>query len=309
MKCDHFYLSCADEVKIFVNQWFPDEDIPLKAILIVSHGSLSPSKRWKGFAERMSALGFGCYIHDQRGYAQSKLTDGPQIFVGEDGFNKMADDIHLIREWAIKENPGIPVFLLGHSMGNFIARGYAQKYGGIQGLILSGANNLLKHAELVVAVAEAEAKEIGLKARSKRASAMGSIMYLSEFEKRCKPTTRFDFLTSDPAEIEKFLNDPLYGTGFSVGWCLEFNKFIQQVNEQENVEKIPKNLPVLLFTGTMDASADFGNDTRYIAKNMLDAGMNDVTVKLYEGGRHEMFNEINRDAAYADVVRWIEGHI
>jgi len=113
-------------------------------------------------------------------------------------------------------------------------------------------------------------------------------------------------LTRDQTEVDKYVRDPLCGIPFPNSFFLETASLLMEVWTAENEQRIPSSLPIYMFSGAEDPVGMRGKGVRALAARYAQVGVRDVTVKLYDGGRHEMINELNRDQVVGDIVQWME---
>ncbi len=306
MKAKTFTLKGADGAKVFVYSWLPDGK-PVAAVQI-AHGMAEHAARYERFAGALTGAGYAVYANDHRGHGK---TAGSLEAVGwiaeKNGWDLVVDDMHRLTETIKKENPGIPVFLFGHSMGSFLSRNYIPRWGTeIKGVILSGTGGnpgLLGKVGVLVAKIEKALK--GGKAKS---PLMTSLSF-GAFNKPFAPNrTDFDWLSRDNAEVDKYVADPYCGDVFSSGFWVDFLSGLGTLYRSDYMPKVPRSLPIYLFSGEKDP---VGNDTKGV-KEVYDAfkkaGITDVTMKIYPNGRHEMLNETNRDEVFKDVIGWLKKH-
>lgn len=206
-----------------------------------------------------------------------------------------------------KEYPGLPLILLGHSMGSFFARMYAITYPEtLQGLILSGTggpNPLGKIGVFLTGVIE---KLRGGQYRSKFINNLAFGAYLKQIE---HPNTQYDWISRDETIVKTYAQDPKCTYIFTVSAFHEMMCTLQAVSTQEWANKVNVKMPILLLSGDKDPVGDYGKGVAIVHDMLQKAGGVDVSMKLYESGRHEMLNEINRDEVYADVLAWCNAHV
>ena len=138
MQADTFSLTTSDGVELYVNRWLP-EGAP-KAVVQIAHGMAEHSSRYARFAQRLTDASYAVYANDHRGHGAT--TSDPRdhgYFSDSHGFDTVVTDMHVLSERIREEHPGVPFFLFGHSMGSFLSRSYAARFGReLDGLILSG---------------------------------------------------------------------------------------------------------------------------------------------------------------------------
>ena len=299
-------LVAADGTALFVYRWVPEHP---KAIVQIAHGMAEHAARYDRFARFLAAHGFAVYAHDHRGHGRTAGSVEKVGSFGEGaGWDTTIEDLHVVTEHAREQQPSLPVFLLGHSMGSAMARHYAIWYGhDLAGLILSGTmGDPGTLGKVGKAIAAAEGRLRG------RATPSGLLdkMTFGQFNASFKPNrTSFDWLSRDGDEVDAYIADPYCGGVFSSGFFSDFLGGLAYVNDDANVMQVPDGLPIYLFSGAEDPVGDKGVAVAVVQAQLARGGVSDVTMKLYPEGRHEMLNETNRDQVYADVLAWLEAHL
>jgi alpha-beta hydrolase superfamily lysophospholipase len=211
-------------------------------------------------------------------------------------------DLHLARERA--DHPGLPVTLMGHSMGSFLTQTYLIEHGaGLKAAVLSGSNgkpSLLAQAGRLVARLE----RLRLGERGK--SALMASLSFQAFNKQFAPNrTAFDWLSRDPAEVDLYVADPRCGFEVTTSlWVDQLDALAANADPARQAQ-LPKDLPVLIFSGTRDAVGENGAGVERLVAEYRRAGLTRVTSKLYPDARHETLNETNRDEVTRDLVSWL----
>ncbi|MEM2145093.1 MAG: alpha/beta hydrolase, partial [Candidatus Jordarchaeaceae archaeon] len=300
MQSKTFTFKDQDGVKIFVYKWLPDPKVKTKAVVQLVHGAAEHAARYIHVAEALTNAGYAVYADDHRGHgktAQKKSNLG-KLKPG-DG-ERMVRDLKELTDIIKKENPSLPVFLLGHSMGSILAQLYIENWGDeLKGVLLTGTTGeLLKlPAGLDLVSIQRKIEEKGLDAPAEE---------FQEFTKASneafKPAkTGFEWLTRDEAEVQKYVNDPFCGFPLSYGFVIELAKVMFTVWDAKNLQKISKNLPIYIFVGSMDVASGMSKGAEVLYNNYQKLGIKDVKFKVYPGGRHELFNETNREEVIRDV--------
>jgi len=308
MKSKIFPLAAADGTSIFIYQWLPDTKKKIKAAIQISHGMAEHAARYERFAAELVQAGYAVYANDHRGHGKTAGSlDTVGYFADEQGWEKVVEDQFTITRHIKKEHPGLPVFLLGHSMGSFISRNYVMNHGGeLKGLILSGtAGDPGLLGKIGYLVAKREAKKVGRKTRSPFLDKLS----FGKFNNAFKPNrTAFDWLSRDNAEVDKYVDDPWCGEVFTAGFFCDLLPALTYINRQENINRIPRDLPIYLFSGALDPVGGNTKGVLQVYKSFLKAGIRDVSYKFYPEARHETLNEINRDEVFRDVIAWLDKH-
>lgn len=279
------------------------------AILQIAHGMCEYISRYDDFAGFMAQNGFVVCGNDHLGHGATSDnpggTDG--FFAAKDGRRYVLRDMHRMNSLACKAYPGLPVILLGHSMGSFFARLYAVTYPEtLSALIVSGTGGPNPAGGLGLFLTDVLGKLKGPMYRSAFINKMAFGAYLKKID---APDTPYDWITRDKDIVRAYAADPKCTFVFTVSAFHDTAATLQTISRPDWAKKVDKRLPVLLMSGSMDPVGDYGKGVRKVYDMLRDAGVQDVTLKLYEGGRHEMLNELNRKEVYNDVLSWCLSHI
>lgn len=306
MKSEHFTFLSEDNTRVFVYKWQPDQTLSPRGIVQIAHGMAETAARYERLARVLTDRGYLVYANDHRGHGKTADSlNRVGIMARDNGFERMVADMHRLSLQAIEENPGQPLFLMGHSMGSFATQRYLMLHGQkLKGAILSGSNGRDRMLHQLGFLAAAQ--EVRRKGREAKSYRMDKLSFGS-YNKRFKPNrTAFDWLSRDPGEVDKYIGDPYCGEVFSAGFYHDFLKGLIEIGKNENVARVPKNLPLYLFAGDEDPVGARGKGVKKLRAAYQRHGLTDVSLKLYPGGRHEMLNEINRDEVMQDLLNWIE---
>ena len=308
MKSDTFTFKTSDGIQVFTYRWLPDEKSSVRGAVQIAHGMAEHAARYERFAEVLTEAGYAVYANDHRGHGRTAGTqENAGYFADENGWQKVVGDMHTLTGIIKKENSQKPFFLFGHSMGSFLSRHYAMLYGNeLSGLVLSGTGGdpgIIGKIGLLIA--KMDAKLHGRKAKSK---IMNKLSF-GAFNNAFKPNrTEYDWLSRDNAEVDKYINDPFCGGIFTAGFFCDMLGGISYINRKENIERIPRSLPVYLFSGAKDPVGANTKGVTQVFNSLRTAGVGDVILKFYQEGRHETLNEINRDEVFRDVMTWLDKH-
>ena len=288
--------------------WIPDEGDP-RAVLQIAHGIAEHAERYDAFARFLADRGFAVAANDHLGHGKSVGENGCLgYFAPEGGWDKAVSDLHALHELMAGRFPGAPYILMGHSMGSFLVRTYIIRYPyGLDGCILSGTGwHSAATCDLGRAMADMEALRIGWQGRSGLVNAM----CFGTYNKRCKPCrTNDDWLTRDTAMVDRYIADPLCGFVPTVSLIKDMLGGIKLICTAKNLAAMDHTMPVYFFSGDADPVGSYGSGVTHAYRAFRKAGMSNVRLKLYPGGRHEMLNEINRDQVFEDVSAWLENTI
>ena len=302
MSHDSFWLSASDASKLFVNHWLSVQ--PPKGVVMIAHGMAEHSERYARLAQTLVDQGYGVYALDLRGHGRTAQHGVQGHFADQDGWQKVVNDLHSLQQHIRKQHPQSPIFLLGHSMGSYIGQAYlVQHSADLQGAILSGSNYqpvaLYKVAGLIARFERFRQGPTGF-------SALLEFLSFGSFNKAFKPTrTDFDWLSRDPAEVDRYINDPLCGFRCTNQLWIDLLGGLQDITRPENLARIVKTLPLLVVGGACDPVSD-GKRLNDLAHALRQSGNPSVALKIYPDARHELLNETNREAVTADLVQWLE---
>lgn len=307
MQSSTLTVPAPDGTGLHVNRWLPDG--PAKAVVQIAHGMAEHSGRYARFAEALTAAGYAVYAGDHRGHGATATTVRDEgYFADHAGFATVVDDLHLVTERARAEQPGRPVFLFGHSMGSFLARSYAARFGDeLAGLVLTGTGGdpgLLGKVGRLLATAEGR-----LRGRRHTSTLLNTLTF-GQYDKAFKPNrTEFDWLSRDEAEVDKYIADPWCGKVFTSGFFADLLAGLAEVNADATVSRVPKDLPIHLVSGSMDPVGDQTKGVQQVASQYRRLGVADVTSRFWPGARHEVLNETNRDEITAEILAWLDAHL
>jgi alpha-beta hydrolase superfamily lysophospholipase len=300
---ESFTLHTPDGIELFCYQWSPDGEA--KAIVQIAHGAAEHAERYDRFANFLTENGFVVYADNHRGHYKTAGSLENAGKVSQDSWKGMVRDLKQLTDHARQENPGLPLFFFGHSMGSMLGQHYAQEYGdGLQGLVLSGPLGGLEGIEALVAAAEQASATGGRDAMSELFIGM-----FTSFNEGFEQRTGFEWLSRDEAEVQKYVDDPWSGFPFSNGLVEDFMKGAQHLWNSANEQKIPSDLPVLTITGEQDPASGGGQTVRMLAERYKSYGIHDITEIYYPEARHEVLNETNREQVMQDVMDWMNEHL
>ena len=306
---DEFYFPSKDgNTEIHTIEWKPEGEV--RAVLQICHGMVEYIRRYDEFAQFLCGEGYYVVGNDHLGHGKSIQAKSEYGFFNEKYGNAcVLGDMHTLRQRTEKKYPGVPYFMLGHSMGSSLLRQYIQMYGnGLSGAVLMGTVADHKKAALLFGkrLCRVMAAFRGWHYRSK----MVDNLVLGAYNKKFKPArTRADWITSDNENLDMYVADPLCSFMFTVNAYYNVFSGMIGIQRKESVYMIPKGLPVLFVSGADDPVGDFGKGVRKIYEKYRAAGIRDVTLRLYTGDRHEILNETDRDQVYKDLLGWFEKHI
>lgn len=305
MKTEELTFTASDGKAIHVYHWSPSGQPT--SVLMIAHGMAEHAARYARLAELLTANGIDVWAEDHRGHGKTAQEGELGWLADKDGFRRVIEDLHELSQFIKQKNPGLPLFLLGHSWGSFLSQGYIALYGKeLKGCILSGTAG---NGGPIVAVGRILANLGCFFVGQKKKTPLMDSMSFGAFNKEFQPVrTKFDWLSRDPAEVDKYVNDPFCGFVCTFGFFRDLLGGLMWIHNPETMQAIPKNLPIYMFAGSKDpvGGATGSFDELYNAYTKLNIA--DLTKKLYPDARHETLNETNRDEVMHDVLNWLKAH-
>jgi alpha-beta hydrolase superfamily lysophospholipase len=304
MQTSNRTLSTPEGVALFVHGWLP-ETAP-KAAVQIAHGLAEHAGRYARLAQALTGAGYAVYAGDQRGHGRTvQSPDDLGYFAERDGWRRCLDDLWLVNRRIAADHPGLPLLLIGHSMGSFMAQHFISEHGdALAGVVLSGSDG--KPGALAVAgrlIARLERLRLGPRGRS----ALIHSLAFGVFNRAFAPTrTEADWLSRDPAEVDKYIADPLCGFIAATQTWVEFLDALPELASPARLARVPKRLPIHLISGSTDPVSDGTKRLEKLLAAYRTAGLERVTHRFYEGARHELFNETNRDEVTGDLLLWLD---
>ncbi|MCD6347879.1 MAG: alpha/beta hydrolase [Bacteroidales bacterium] len=305
MKSKEFKLTTSDGVVIHVYEWLPDDISQIKGSVQIAHGMAEHAARYKDFASFLTANNYAVYANDHRGHGK---TAGDLSNVGflapKDGWNKLVSDFRMVSQHVMGKYKDKPLYVFGHSMGSFIVRQYIlDPEVNIQGVIISGTGD---DPGLLGKIGILLTRIMRLFYPADSPSPFMDNLSFGAFNKPFKPNrTKFDWLSRDNNQVDKYVTDPYCGGVFSIGFFSDMLNGLLFVSKQQNINATPKDLPVLIFSGANDPVGDHGKGVTAVYKKFEKAGVKNLTFKLFDDGRHEMLNEINNQEVYQFILDWL----
>lgn len=268
-----FKYMASDGEEIAAYRW--QGDAMPKAVIQLAHGAGEHSLRYLEPLTPLLDDGYIIYSADHRGHG---LTSGTERYgdFGPRGAEACIEDMATLTQLIRNDEEGLPVILLGHSMGAMFSQVYMLDHSDmIDALVLSGTAGGPPPANPVTV------------------------------DRKFQGRTDYDWLTRDDAEVDKYIADPLCKINFTAESRESMGKLRERLGKVEALAEVRNTLPVYVFVGDKDPIN--ANLTRIfpLIDMLKEAGLTDVSLKVYPGGRHEMLNETNRDEVVADLQSWL----
>ncbi len=270
-----------------------------KGIVVISHGMAEHIERYDYFAKKLNDEGFEVYGINHLGHGDA--IDNIKGHWPKHGFYKCEENLNLLIKEVSKQK--LPVFLFGHSMGSFITQQYLIDHSKeIKGAIISGTNKMGFIAKAGKIMATLVPSKLDKPCKFMDGISFGS--YNKNFE---PARTKFDWLSRDTKQVDKYIADPLCGYVCTKGFYMGFMEGLSNINK--NTDKIRKDIPIYIMSGDKDPVGENGKGPQALYDTYKELGIKDVSIDLYKDGRHEMLNETNKDEVIKNIITWLKKHI
>ena len=304
---EFYYTSSTGRNQIRAKMCTPDATP--KSVVQIAHGIAEHIDRYEDFMRFLAENGFVAVGNDHLGHGKSIARLEEQgIFAENNGWNYVVEDMKKLREQVREQFPNIPYVFFGHSMGSFLTRTFLILHPDLyDAAILSGTG----HQSAALVNGGYLAAELMTKLKGPHAS--GQALNDMAFGSYCKrienPRTPFDWLSRDNETVDKYIADPLCGFVCKTSLYRDMMGGLKFLTNQKNIDKMNKTLPIYFMSGAEDPVGDYGAGVETAYKAFCRAGLKDVMIRLYPGGRHEMLNELNRNEVMQDILNWLNERI
>ena len=277
---------------------------PLGAVHIL-HGMSEHGGRYAGLAAALNDRGFVVWAHDHRGHGRNPTPPvGLGHFADADGWRLLVDDAWLVSNELRTTYPDVPLVLIAHSMGSFIAQALLPEHGdAYAAVVLMGTDGPLGFAGgLARAVANTQRATIGGRSPDRALTRLVFGRYNRQFAPN---RTDFDWLSRDEQRVDSYIQDPLCGFRLTAQSWVDFLEGRRELTTAEQLSRIPKGLPVRMLAGRRDPVGGNGRGVERLVSAYRAAGLRNVSHILYEDARHELVNETNRNEVIRDLAAWV----
>lgn len=306
MQSSTFQFKADDGKQIFVYRWLPEANQTPVGIIQISHGMAEHAGRYAPIAELLTQAGFIVYGSDHRGHGKTiEQEEDVGFFAATDGWNRVIRDVHQLSLFLKQSHPGLPLVLLAHSMGSFIAQNLMFSHGTeYAAVILSGSNGKVGPLRLIgVGISKLELMRVGVRGRSMLIHKMS----FGDFNKPFQPSrTDFDWLSREPKVVDAYMADKRCGFVATVSLWNQFLIGLGELERPSNLAHIPKDLPVYIVAGQLDPVSNACKGLASLLEGYRIAGLKDVTHKFYAEARHEILNETNRAEVVQEMLTWLQ---
>ena len=304
---DFYFPSTTGKNQIFARTCTPDK--PPKAVVQIAHGIAEHIDRYDPFMRFLAEDGYYVVGNDHLGHGLSaQSVEELGIFAEKDGWTHVVDDMKALRDRIREEYHDIPYIFFGHSMGSFLTRTYMIRFPNqYDAAILSGTGH--QSSALINAGLFAANLLTAIKGPYGDGKLLNDLAFGSYTKNISNPRTAYDWLSVNEDNVDLYMADPHSGFICKCSLYRDMMSGLKFLTKQSNIDKMNKEAPVYFMSGADDPVGDYGKGVEKAYKAFCDAGLHDVTMKLYPGGRHEMLNETNRDEVMQDILTWLNARI
>lgn len=295
-------LKMNDGHNVFVRIYKPK--VTPKGNFHILHGMAEHGERYDAFALSLAEQGYFVTVHDHRGHGQTVELNGQLgYFADDEGFDRVVEDVYeIIQHYSVGRD--VPeTILFGHSMGSFIARRFIQLHSGmIDKCILCGTGSTTTIHQLGNALARTLSV---VKGKTMPSQLMNDLSFNSFHKSILNAKTIYDWLCSSDEEVEKYIQDPYCGFVPTNQFFVDLTDGILLIHKKNELKNIRKDLPILLISGSEDPIGSNGAGVYKVANRFKNVGLTDVVVYLFDGMRHEILKEKNKEHVYHVISRWL----
>ena len=314
MEVKHLSLIMSDGCEIFINRWVPDENTQIKGLVQLHHGLAEYSMRYDNLGKVLAENGYILNAYDFRGHgktAEKQIENKTGCFgkiADKDGFNRAVEDLNEIITHFKNDYPNKEIVLIGHSCGSFISQGFIEKYASkIDGCILIGtAGPRVAYATFGNIIANIVKF---FKGPNSIVKFLEKASFGSYNKRVSNPTSPNAWISKSEKNLEAYENDKWCGFKLTTSFFCDVTYGLKTIHKTKNIEKIPLYLPVYFLYGSEDPVGDYGKTINKLYDIYLERGMGDVSIKAYDGYRHEILNEEIREEVEQDILNWISDRI
>lgn len=306
IKREEFTFDSRDHVsKIYAFRWMPETDKPVCIVQII-HGMAEYVERYDDFARFLASHGMIVVGEDHLGHGKTAEINHMPLgyFCANDPATVVVRDVHRLKKLTQEQYPGLPIIIIGHSMGSFILRNYLTRYGkGIDGAVILGTGNqsksMLRWGKLLCSF-------LTLFQGAKHKSLLLNGFAFGPYEARIKDKrTPVDWICTDTAVVDNYMADAECGFTFTLNGFRTLFELISRAKRHVDLDKLPKKLPILIASGKEDPVGDYGKGPSDLYDDYLNLDLTKVQLKLYPKVRHELLNETIKEQVFKDLLNWI----
>ena len=295
--------SEQDGLSLGVSIRIPEKPI---GILQLVHGMAEHKERYFEVMNFFAGKGYITIIHDHRGHGDSVRSPRDYGFFYDNGAHAMMEDTHQITLYIKQHFSGLPVVLLGHSMGSMVVRCYARKYDdAINGLIVCGSPSKNGMAKMGLALVKGMIKAKGAWYRSAFIQKMAFGSFGGRFENEASENA---WICSDADVVKKYDQDPRCGFVFTLNGFAALFELMITTYRPSGWDMHNPALPILFIAGEEDPCIVSRTAFLQAVRFIRERGYIECESKLYPGMRHEILNEAEKETVLQDITSWIQKH-
>lgn len=298
----------ADGLHTVYAEIYSPKSATARGVVQLAHGMIDYTARYEELADYLTARGYIFAGNHHLGHG--KTAGSPEdfgIFAERGGLEFVLQDMHSLNRILHDTFPTLPVILFGHSMGSFLARIYAAEHPrGIKGLIIHGTGGKNPLVGVGMGLSGLIKKIYGPRHRSPLIEGLAFGAYNKKFPKEEGHNA---WLTREAELIADRDTNEFTSFKFTVSGYIDLFGALKRSNASAWYRSYPKELPTLIVSGDADPVGDYGKGPAEVYRGLMLAGATSVSLKLYEGARHELFKESCREEYFGDLVAWLEGAI
>jgi alpha-beta hydrolase superfamily lysophospholipase len=303
MKATRFVLRTADAVPVIVHRWEPAGRV--RGVVNIAHGLGEHAGRWAHVATALTDAGFAVFAEDHRGHGETAASpEELGFFAASRGWARVVDDLHRVTLRARSEHPDVPAFLFGHSVGSYLAQHHVFTFANeLDGVVLTGSSGPIGvRPDILAILTRLERRRLGPRGRS---TLLERRVLLQSYNRPFEPArTPYDFLTRDEEQVDRYIADPRCGFVPTTQCYLDVLSGIRAMFDVDRVRAGARpQMPIHIASGSEDPLGGRSGVASLLA-HYERAGLTAVGHRLYEGARHEIHHELERDEVIADLARW-----
>jgi len=300
MPGSEFELRTDDGQSLLARRWLP-EGRP-RAVVQIAHGLSEHGARYARLAAALNAAGYAVYTNDHRGHGPKAAPADLGHFADDGGWGKVVGDFWTMNRLIAKEQPGVRIIFLGHSLGSFLGQDFVAEHSdALAGAAYSGSSGKPPAiATLGRLIARAERLRLGKRGKSQL---LGQ-MWFGAYNKPFAPArTEFDWLSRDEKDVDAYVADPCCGFPFTTQLAIDVLDALPSLSSPQSLARIRRDLPIYVFSGERDP---VGANIQGLIDALKGAGFTRLTTRIYPGARHETLNETNREEVTRDLIAWLD---
>lgn len=301
-KKELYRRAANGEGQVFSRSWTIDKP---KAIVQIVHDLADHSDRYDGFARELNKAGFDVYANDLIGHGLSKQGHKGAFALKKGGYDFLLEDIETLYAAAYARNGNLPRILIGVGMGAQLAELYTADGNAVDYLVL--ISNMLTPTGNKTLLATAN-NHVRMNGYNEVSSALHNIIICTGKMPGSDPANQYYWVTSDVDQAKKYVEDEDCGFPLTSSGYREMLLAFKKMNGKKWGKTMP-NIPVYILAGSEDELGGFGRASHMCASDLIENGNSYVDMRIYNGDRHDLLHEKNRDEVMADIIEWLNKSI